>query len=155
MAGIGFAIRKLTSRGDLLGLAGGYFHAAFAASGAWISTILTLAALTGIGPHVGGYEHVQTFRLIVVYDFAFSLVLTGPVTMVVTRYTSDCLFSRDVSGLPGSLLGALAIVYVTQIPIAVWFYTRVATLDGLTALAAVLCYVLVAGTWVVSVFSTP
>lgn len=152
MAGIGFAIRKLTSRGDLIGLAGGYFHAAFAASGAWIFTILALAAVTVIGPRVGTYDAVQTFRLIVVYDFAFSLVLTGPVAMIVTRYTSDRLFAGDVSGLPGSLLGALAIVYATQVPLAAVFYTRVATLDPLTAAAAIACYALVAGTWVVSVF---
>lgn len=152
MAGIGFAIRRLTARGDLLGLAGGYLHAAFAASGAWIFTILTLAAITVIGPRFGPYDDVQTFRLIVVYDFAFSLVLTGPVTMVVTRYTSDCLFARDVSGLPGSLLGALGVVYLTQAPVALWFYTRAVTLDGPTAMAAVACYLLVAGTWVVSVF---
>jgi uncharacterized membrane protein len=152
MAGIGFAIRKLTSRGDLFGLARGYLHAAFAASGAWIFTILTLAALTVIGPRVGAYDDVQTFRLVVVYDFAFSLVLTGPVTMVVTRYTSDCLFANDVSGLPGCLLGGLVLVYATQAPVALWFYTTVATLDGLTAAAAVICYLLVAGTWVVSVF---
>lgn len=152
MAGIGFAIRKLTSRGDLLGLAGGYVHAAFAASGAWIFTILTLAAVTVIGPRVGSYDDVQAFRLIVVYDFAFSLVLTGPVAMVVTRYTSDRLFAGDVSGLPGSLLGALAIVYATQVPLAALFYTRVAVLEPSTAVAAVACYALVAGTWVVSVF---
>jgi uncharacterized membrane protein len=152
MAGIGFAIRKLTRRGDLLGLAGGYLHAAFAASGAWVVTIVTLAALTVIGPRIGAYDDVQTFRLIVVYDFAFSLVLTGPVTMVVTRYTSDCLFARDASGLPGSLIGALALVYGTQVPVALWFYTSVATLDGFTAAAAICCYLLVAGTWVVSVF---
>lgn len=152
MAGIGFAIRRLTSRGDLLGLAGGYVHAAFAASGAWIFTILTLAAVTVIGPRVGAYDDVQAFRLIVVYDFAFSLVLTGPVAMIVTRYTSDRLFAGDVSGLPGTLLGALAIVYATQVPVAALFYTRVATLDTPTAVAAIACYALVAGTWVVSVF---
>jgi uncharacterized membrane protein len=152
VAGIGFVIRKLTQRGDLLGLAGGYVHAAFAASGAWIFTILTLSALTVFGPRFGGYDDVQTFRLIVVYDFAFSLVLTGPVTLVVTRYISDCLFAKDVSGLPGTLLGALALVYATQGPTALAFYSFAATLDTPTRLAAVLCYVLVAGVWVVSVF---
>jgi len=152
MAGIGFVIRKLTRRGDLMGLIGGYVHAAFAASGAWIFTILTLSALTVIGPHVGAYDDVQHFRLIVVYDFAFSLVLTGPITLVVTRYISDCLFANDVSTLPGTLLGALAVVYAVQLPIALAFYTCAATLDAPTRLAASLCYVLVAGTWVVSVF---
>ena len=152
MAGIGFAIRRLTTRGDLIGLAGGWFHAAFAASGAWIFTIVTLAAITLIGPRVAAYDDLQTFRIIVVYDFAFSLVLTGPVTMVVTRYTSDSLFAGDVSGLPGTLVGALGLVYATQAPIAVLFYTTAATLDPLTVLAAVCCYLLVAGIWVVSVF---
>lgn len=152
MAGIGFAIRRLTGRGDLLGLAAGYVHAAFAASGAWIFTILTLAAVTVLAPRVGAYDDVQAFRLIVVYDFAFSLVLTGPITMIVTRYCSDRLFAGDVSGLPGTLVGALVVVYATQVPIAALFYTRVASLDAWTTLAAVCCYALVAGTWVVSVF---
>lgn len=152
MAGIGFAIRKLTARGDLLGLAGGWFHAAFAASGAWIFTILALAAVTVVGPRLGTYDDIQAFRLIVVYDFAFSLVLTGPVTMVVTRYTSDSLFAGDVSGLPGALVGALGLVYVTQVPLAILFYATAASLDPLTLVAAVACYALVSGIWVVSVF---
>lgn len=39
MAGIGFELRKLVERGDLLGLAEGYGYAALAASGPWIFTI--------------------------------------------------------------------------------------------------------------------
>lgn len=152
MAGIGFAIRKLTGRGDLLGLVGGYAHAAFAASGAWIFTIVALALVTVFGPRVGGYADVQNFRLIVVYNFAFSLVLTGPIAMVVTRFLSDRLFARDVSGIPGTLLGSLGLTWMTHAPIAVAFYVGYARLEPAVQIAAVFCYLLVAGIWVVSVF---
>ena len=93
MAGIGFVLRKLTSRGDLLGLARGYAHASVSSSGSWLFTIVALAAITHFGPSFATYADLSTFRLVVVYNFAFSLVITGPLILVLTRYLSDQILS--------------------------------------------------------------
>src|SRR5262245_10028111 len=129
MAGVGFVLRKLTARGDLLGLAGGYLHASVSSSGGWLFTILTLSAITFFGPRFANYDDLSNFRLIVVYNFAFSLVLTGPLTMVLTRYLSDRIFARSVEGVPGMMVGGLALAFATAVPLAGPFYFSYAHLS--------------------------
>ena len=35
------------------------------------------------------------FRTILIYNFSFSLVLSGPVALVTTRYVADAIFTRS------------------------------------------------------------
>ncbi len=151
MAGIGFVLQKLTSRGDLLGMAQGYMHASVS-SGGWLFTIVTLSAITYFGPRFASYEDLSNFRLIVVYNFAFSLVFTGPLTMVLTRYLSDRIFARSVSGVPGMVVGGVAVALALAVPTAGPFYFGYATLTPGARVAAWLGYALVSGIWVLSVF---
>ncbi len=46
MAGIGFALRKLTRRDDLIGVIQGYAHSALAATGPWLFTVASLGAIS-------------------------------------------------------------------------------------------------------------
>jgi uncharacterized membrane protein len=50
MAGIGFTLRDLLRRDDLLGAMRGYGHSAVVACAPWLFTALTLAGLTVLGP---------------------------------------------------------------------------------------------------------
>ena len=118
MAGIGFVLRKLTSRGDLLGLAQGYAHASISSSGGWLFTILALSIITFFGPQFATYADLSAFRLVVVYNFAFSLVLTGPLILVLTRYLSDRIFAREVDGIPGMVVGGLIVAIAGAAPVA-------------------------------------
>lgn len=152
MAGVGFVLRKLTGRGDLLGLAGGYFHASVSSSGGWLFTILTLSAITFFGPRFATYDDLSNFRLIVVYNFAFSLVFTGPLTMVLTRYLSDRIFARAVEGVPGMVVGGLGLAFALAVPIAGPFYFWYADLSTGARLAAWVGCALVSGIWVMGVF---
>jgi len=152
MAGIGFVLEKLTSRGDLLGLVRGYLHASVSTSGGWLFTILALSAVTFFGPAFAGYNDLTIFRLVVVYNFAFSLVLTGPLTMVLTRYLSDQIFARTVQGVPGMVVGGLVVVVATSAPLVAPFYFWYVDLTTLARLAAWTGYALVAAIWVLAVF---
>lgn len=152
MAGIGFVLRKLAVRGDLLGLAQGYFHASVSSSGGWLLAIVALSAITFFGPNFASYEDLTTFRVIIVYNFAFSLLLTGPLTLVLTRYLSDQIFARTVEGVPGMVIGGLAIAIACSAPLVVPFYFWYLDLTTGARLAAGVGYALVAGIWVLSVF---
>jgi polysaccharide biosynthesis protein PelG len=152
VAGVGFVLRKLTARGDLLGVAQGYLHASISTSGGWLFTILTLSAISTFGPRFASYEDLSNFRLIVVYNFAFSLVFTGPLTMVLTRYLSDRIFARTVDGIPGMVVGGLATALVLALPVAGPFYFWYTELSTAARLAAWVGYVLVSGIWVLGVF---
>jgi uncharacterized membrane protein len=152
MAGIGFVLRKLTNRGDLMGLVQGYLHSSVSSSGGWLFTILTLSAITFFGPHFATYQDLTTFRLVVVYNFAFSLVLTGPITMVLTRYLSDRIFARSVEGVPGMVVGGLTVAMASAVPVVGPFYFWYIELPAGARIAAWTGYALVAGIWVMSVF---
>src|SRR5580658_1324703 len=118
MAGIGFELRKLLARDDLIGIAEGYGHAAIATSGPWLFTILALGAILFLGAPNAPPSELAVFRLIIVYNFSFSLVLTAPVGIVMTRYLADSIYAKDVEQAPAALLGGLLITYAAAAPAA-------------------------------------
>lgn len=152
MAGIGFVLRKLTSRGDLLGLGQAYLHASVSTAGGWLFTIAALSLIALLGPLFAAYDDLITFRLIIVYNFSFSLVITGGLTMVLTRYLSDHLFARTARGIPGMVVGGLAVALAISAPIVLPFYLAYVDLTPGARLAACVGYALVASIWVLSVF---
>jgi polysaccharide biosynthesis protein PelG len=154
MAGIGFELRKLIERDDLTGLFQGYSHAALATAGPWLLTIVSLAAIVALGIPATTPEELANFRVIVVYNFAFSLVLTGAPAIVTTRYLADGIYAKDVQQAPAAMLGALTLVYGLAIPLATPFFLIYLKLDTLVRLAALLNFMLICGIWTVSVFLT-
>jgi polysaccharide biosynthesis protein PelG len=154
MAGIGFELRKLVERDDLLGIAEGYGYAALAASGPWLVTILSLAAIFLLGSPANSPRELAIFRTIIVYNFSFSLVLTAPGAIVMTRYLADSIYAKDVREAPAAMLGGLLLTYGVTAPVAGFFYIGHAHLDGPTRAAALLNFLLIAGIWIVSVFLT-
>ena len=90
MAGIGFVIRKLAQRGDLTGIFMSYLYAAIISSGPWLFTIISLGLLVLIGNQLMLSDELSVFRIIIIYNFSFSLVFSAPVFMVATRYLPVC-----------------------------------------------------------------
>jgi len=87
MAGIGFALRRLTQQGQprrhrrrLCPCGAGLPR------GPWLFTIVALRRLDILGRASSTADALALFRIIVIYDFAFSLVIAGPITMVANRY---------------------------------------------------------------------
>lgn len=152
MAGIGFELRKLTARDDLISSTRAYLHASIATSGGWLFTIAALSLVGSFGTSVASLEDLTTFRLLVVYNFAFSLVFTGPLTMVLTRYLADQIFARTVTGVPGMVVGGLAVGLAISLPLVTAFDFGYLHLTRSTSTAAVINYALVASVWILSVF---
>lgn len=152
MAGIGFALRKLARRDDILGVLQGLAHSAFITSGPWMFTILALAGVNVAGGELLTREELTLFRVVIIYNFCFSVVLTGPLLLVATRYLADCIYLKQVDGAPGMLLATLGSAYALSIAVAGPFYLLAADLTpGMTA-AAVSNFLMISGIWVVSIF---
>lgn len=152
MAGIGFALRKLARRDDILGVLQGHAHSAFITSGPWMFTILALAGVNVAGGELLTREELTLFRVVIIYNFCFSVVLTGPLLLVATRYLADCIYLKQVDGAPGMLLATLASAYALSVAVAGPFYLFAGGLTpGMTA-AAVSNFLMIAGIWVVSIF---
>ncbi len=106
MAGIGFQLRKLSREDTLSSVIAAVGHAAVIAAGPWLFTILSLAGITLTTERVAGLETLAAFRIVIIYVFAISLVLTAPVTMIATRLVADALWLKKPELVRPLLLGA-------------------------------------------------
>lgn len=154
MAGVGFALKRLTDRGDLFGIAQAYVHSGLASTGPWLFTILCLAALTIAALPIVGSEGVTLFRAIVTYNFAFSLVFSGALVRLVTRCLADQIYERRVDQAPGMLVGGLVVLFLAQAPLVVPFYVFAVALEPGIVVNGIANYFLVTALWLVGVFLT-
>jgi uncharacterized membrane protein len=151
MAGIGFELRKLARRDDLMSVVASFAHASVVSTGPWIMTVLALGAIDIIGARWLDQEEMKVFRIIIIYNFGFSLVAAGPLMMIATRYLADRIYEKKVAEAPGMLIGGF-IVLLIQIPIVGWFYGVYAALDPAVRVAAVANYFVISFIWYVSIF---
>lgn len=154
MAGIGFELRRLTQRDDLMGMLQGYGYAALTTAGPWLFTIVALSVMVALATPATTPQELSTFRGLITYNFAFSLVFSAPVTAAVTRRLADYIYQKDVKQAAGLMMGSLALVYVISLPIICPFYLWRLHLSPALRLSAILNFALVSGIWAVSVFLT-
>lgn len=152
MAGIGFVLRRL-ARQDTLG-AGlrAYAHAAAVSSGPWLFTVLALGGVELFGRAVLERGDLQRFSVVVIYNFAFSLVASGPVVLVVTRRLADQIYAKDVAGAPGMFLGALALIFAAEAALGVPFYGFLVDMPPAERILALIGFLVVGGIWLASAF---
>lgn len=108
MAGIGFQLKKLANKESLTSVVSAAGHAAVIAAGPWLFTIATLAAITLTTDRVASLGTLAAFRIVIIYAFALSLVVTAPVTMVATRLVADALWLKRPHDVRPLLFAAFA-----------------------------------------------
>lgn len=95
MAGIGFALRALARTDSISSILSAGTHAAIIAAGPWLFTILSLAVISVSVEQQIGVEALATFRAVIIYAFAISLVTTAPASIIATRLVADALWSNE------------------------------------------------------------
>jgi polysaccharide biosynthesis protein PelG len=147
MAGIGFELRKLSRQESISAVLSAGSHAAVIAAGPWLFTIASLAVISITVERFVGLDALATFRAVVIYAFATSLVLTAPVTMVATRLVADALWSKRPEAVRPLLFAAFAlsaaVVALGSLVLSLYF-----KLTAELALAFACCTVTVALIWV-------
>ena len=153
MAGIGFELNKLAKRDDLLGIAGAYFHSAFAIAGPWLFTVVALALTTYL---YGGTDSIEmlNFRGIIVYNFSFSLAFSAPVYFIMTRYLADQIHVKNVTSVPTAMLESMIVVFLFNLAAAIFFYGIYFNMPLSLRLAAFANMFLIAAVWLLSVYLT-
>lgn len=154
MAGIGFVLRKLARQNNLIGLIQAYTHSALASTGPWILTVIAIGSIMAFGGRFASRVDLYDFRIIIIYNFGFSLVMSGPIFMTVTRYLADRIHFKDVSSAPGMLIGALLLIFVTQFPVVFLFYIYYSDFILEVKLLAIANFMLISIIWLISVFIT-
>lgn len=124
MAGIGFELRKMLRRNTLLGLMQAYTYAGLIGAGPWVLSIVGILLIGVLSlPFVVPTGLITQFQVSVTYLISLSLILTGPLQLAYTRFTSDRLFEKRedlvlpnfhavvfVVTVASAVLGALAVV---------------------------------------------
>lgn len=154
MAGIGFALKRLTGKDDLLGIGRAYVHATMASTGPWLFTVLSLGAISVLYLNYFTVNQLIDFRIVVVYNFGFSLVLSAPVYMVVTRYLADHIHKKDVTHVPTTMLHSLVLLYFIAIPLAFYYYGFYTEMDLDMRLSAIVNLFLISPVWLLGVYMT-
>ncbi len=152
MAGIGFVLRQLAKKDNLIGLLKAYFYSALVSTGPWIFTVLAIGSTVAWSLQSSDNDSLQLFRLIIIYNFSFSFVFSGSIFLVATRFLADALHFKDVTGIPGMMFGALALLYASQLPIVMAFYFGYCTLSLDIAFSATINFLLITGIWFAGTF---
>lgn len=152
MAGIGFILRDLVRQDDLLGVLRAFGHSAIISCAPWLITVVTLAGLSVLGTRFTSQDEASLFRILIIYNFGFSLVLTAPILHVATRIFADAIYLKSVDRTVTQLFGVLAAAYGVCLVCAAPLYVLVADLTAGVALAAVVNAVATGGVWAVTVF---
>lgn len=152
MAGIGFALQALSRKGTLSARFAAFAISAVIAVGPWLFTVLSVAGINMATVSNTGLQALAEMRIILIYNFSISLVLSGPIAIVTTRFLADGLYARDMSRAPGALFAALALTLAMQAPVACWLYLFEARLSPQMQMIAIVSYLIVACLWVVAVF---
>lgn len=151
MAGIGFSLRELASRDTLTAGFGAYFQAGTIACGPWLITTAGLGLISFLLTAMPLADRA-TFSAIIIYNFSFSLVSTGPLLFPITRRVSDSLYSKQPERIPALLCDGLAVALIVNGMIGLLYFGAFLRLPMLLALPASVSLALVGGIWIGTAF---
>ena len=149
MAGIGFKLRAYTQEGTLGGIFRGYYHAALVAAGPWILTVVSLVVVQYLMRVQG--DETRLFLELIIYVYAWTLITTAPIQLVVTRYLADQLDAQRLSTHMPTLVSVTMVNAAVHLLIGsafMWFVD----INWFMRFTAVALFVLVAQTWLVMAF---
>jgi uncharacterized membrane protein len=152
MAGIGFELRRLVRADRLSANLRGLAYATAVSSGPWLFTCLALVGVWSVGSQVLDADLLRRFSILITYNFSFSLLISGPLVLVVTRCLADAIHAMDVRGVSALFLGALAVLFALTALFGVGLYGHTLELGGLERAAALVGLMLTSGIWLVTTF---
>ncbi len=138
MAGVGFALRRLTGEQALLPIARGHLHAVLITSGPWLFTVAMLVVVSLWGPVLADVRTVELFRSVIIYNAGFSFVLCSPLALVAGRFLGDAIHARDLSGMALALAGPVVVFLAVGLPLAAIFCGLIVDLPQTARLPAIL-----------------
>ncbi len=151
MAGIGFRLREMAARKTFTEWLRLYTYSAVIFSGPWLISILALAALSTFVLPAMLEADVRVFVVTIVYVYCFSLVTTGLIQLVVTRYVSDQFYRRNPDAVVPTFVGSVAVTVLFQTvagSLALFF----ADLDLLYKIVVLGLYVSISVVWIEMLF---
>jgi uncharacterized membrane protein len=154
MAGIGFELRKLLQKDNLLSLIKAYVYAGVISSGPWVLSIIGMVMIGFFSATVVSPTSLITqFQVTITNVIAFSLILTGFTQLAFTRFIADRLFEGKEDVVAANYHAVLFLVTTVSGTLA--FLTLIFFFPGQSALYRLLTvatFVIVCNIWIATVF---
>ncbi|MBL8719394.1 MAG: exopolysaccharide Pel transporter PelG [Myxococcales bacterium] len=113
MAGIGFSLRKHLRKETYFGFFTAYLLAGVIGSGPWVVSICSMLLIGTLSPAFGAKgEGMSHFLATVTQLMAASLVLSGLLQLMFTRFIADRTFEEDEEAVVPNLFGALLVTTI-------------------------------------------
>ncbi len=156
MAGIGFRLKKMLMEDTYASIVKAYLYSAVISSGPWFLSIVCLSFLGILSPLVF-HEKADTvlmwdiFGATIVYIFAFSLISTGLISMIITRFIADKIYLNESKAIPATFVSIIAIIILVQgLTGIVFFLLNVQSL--FYAIFGTMLYIVVSCIWIALLF---
>lgn len=109
MAGIGFELRDILQRQSFGAVLRAYGYAGLVSSGPWVLSILSVMAVGILGLGVVSESAIRNFLVSVTYLMASSLIASGCLQFMFTRFVADRIFEKQTACIGSNILGALTL----------------------------------------------
>ena len=153
MAGIGFELRKILKRDTLTSIIEAYGLAGLISSGPWVLSIIALLiiGIISVGVIYPSYIIIQ-FLITVTYMMAGSLILSGALQILFTRFVADSLFLGEDRRVIPNLFGAMLTMTLVSglIGLVVMYFCD--SIDIVSKLCLLGSFVLLTNQWIVIIF---
>lgn len=154
MAGIGFQLRKMLRSETFSGALQAYGYAAMISSGPWLLSIGTLALL-GLFIASSTEDSMRgLFFVSVTHVIAVSLILTGPLQLIVSRYAADELFKQNPQKVYSSFVSALLVCQLCAALTGLVLFVAFGYGDLVQRLSTLFLFVVICGIWVCNAYVT-
>lgn len=152
MAGIGFVLKRLFIKDTFIDRTKAFVYSSVVAAGPWIAAVATVNIILLLSRHylVAPGERLL-FMGTIVYSFIFSQIITAPWQLLVTRYISDKLFSKEYDYIKPSFIGLSKITFFFVATIAIAFYYHKPLPLYYEYMAGAL-FIVLALIWIITVF---
>jgi uncharacterized membrane protein len=149
VAGIGFALNRILQKRTYTSVLQAYGYAAAISSGPWVLSIISLALLGFVSK--GSRQDLELFYVAVTHVFGFSLILTGPLQLLLTRYTSDRLYDGREEEIFPAFLGTASVVAAVALLAGSLFFFCFTSAPLLFQLGATELFISVSCLWLAAV----
>ncbi len=150
MAGIGFTLRKILGKPTFFNILRAYGYAGLLSSGPLMMSILSLTCLSFVMVWLGVGDSYRLLYATVTYIYCFTLILTGPIQLVLVRYGADCDYLKERNRLIPFLGVCLALVGGVALVLSGLVFGLGMSAPPVFRWSAVLLSVLVSWVWLLS-----
>lgn len=154
MAGIGIQLNKILSRQGYTSTLQAYFYAAIIGSGPWLVTVAALGLLGAAMSSLTQTTDVRLFFVSISLIYAVTLILTGPIQLVLSRYAADQQYSNDTQKIFPTFVFCLSWIALAFTVIGLILFVGFVEGPLLFRLSAALLTMLVASIWIAGIFLT-